>query len=126
MADSVTSQILFDGTKKAIIKFTNISDGSGESAVVKVDVSALVDAPTKVKITKIWYTVSGMAVQMLWDATTDVLAFALGADQTGFLDFTSFGGIQNNAGTGITGDLLFTTVGHSSGDSYSIILEVQK
>ena len=41
MADAVTSQTLVDGPKKAVLKFTNISDGTGESAVKKVDVSAL-------------------------------------------------------------------------------------
>ena len=41
MADAVTSQIIFDGTRTAVMKFTNISDGTGESAVLKVDVSAL-------------------------------------------------------------------------------------
>ena len=41
MADAVTSQTLVDGEKTAIIKLTNISDGSGETAVKKVDVSAL-------------------------------------------------------------------------------------
>jgi hypothetical protein len=126
MSDAVTSQVLFDGSRKAILKFTSISDGTGESAVVKVDVSALVNTPSLVQITKIWYATNGMAVQMLWDATADVLAFVIGPDQVGSFDFTSFGGIQNNAGTGVTGDLVFTTVGHSNGDSYSIILEVTK
>jgi len=126
MADAITSQTIFDGVKKAVLKFTNISDGTGESAVVKVDVSTLVDAPTKVTINKIWFTTDGMAVRMLWDATTDVLTYAVAANQTGFLDFSSFGGIKNNAGSGVTGDLLFTTVGHTAGDSYSIILEVNK
>ena len=41
MADAVATQTLFDGTKRVVQKFTNISDGSGESAVKKVDVSAL-------------------------------------------------------------------------------------
>ena len=41
MADAVTSQTLFDGDKHVVMKFTNISDGTGESAVKKVDVSAL-------------------------------------------------------------------------------------
>ena len=41
MADAVTSQTLQDGDKSVVMKFTNISDGSGESAVKKVDVSAL-------------------------------------------------------------------------------------
>ena len=41
MADAVTSQTLVDNDRIAVMKFTNISDGSGESAVAKVDVSAL-------------------------------------------------------------------------------------
>lgn len=41
MADAVTSQTIQDGERKAVLKFTNISDGTGETNVVKVDVSAL-------------------------------------------------------------------------------------
>ena len=41
MADAVATQTLIDGDKKVVQKFTNISDGSGEAAVVKVDVSGL-------------------------------------------------------------------------------------
>jgi hypothetical protein len=41
MADTVTSQTIQDGDKIAVLKFTNASDGTGESAVKKVDVSAL-------------------------------------------------------------------------------------
>jgi hypothetical protein len=42
------------------------------------------------------------------------------------LDFSRFGGITNNAGTGKTGDLLFTTVGAASGDRYTVVIEVLK
>ena len=41
MVDAVATQTLIDGDKKVVQKFTNISDGTGESAVVKVDVSGL-------------------------------------------------------------------------------------
>ena len=41
MADAVTSQTLEDGPTHVAMKFTNVSDGTGESAVTKVDVSAL-------------------------------------------------------------------------------------
>jgi hypothetical protein len=41
MADAVTSQTIQDGERKAVLKFTNISDGTGETNVVKVDVSTL-------------------------------------------------------------------------------------
>lgn len=35
MADAVTSQTIQDGQRIAILKFTNASDGTGESAVKK-------------------------------------------------------------------------------------------
>ncbi len=36
MADAVASQTIQDGLKTAVLKFTNISDGTGESAVAKL------------------------------------------------------------------------------------------
>ena len=39
MADAVTSQTILDTPHKLVMKFTNTSDGTGESAVTKVDVS---------------------------------------------------------------------------------------
>ena len=41
MADAVTATTVEDGPRKAVIYCTNTSDGTGEAAVVKVDVSAL-------------------------------------------------------------------------------------
>ena len=131
MADAVTSQTLIDGVKTAVLKFTNISDGSGESNVAKVDVSTLAnndvgDACTGAAIEKIWWQCNGMKVKLLFDATSNVLAIELGENQSGYHDYTAFGGIINNAGSGKTGDILFTTVGHTSADSYTIILQVRK
>ena len=131
MADAVTSQTLIDGQNKAVIKFTNVSDGSGESAVKKVDVSALSStadgvACSGVVIERIWWQCIGMKVQILWDASTDAFCIELGENQSGDHDYTSFGGLTNNAGSGKTGDLMFTTVGHSSADAYTIILYMRK
>lgn len=124
MADAVTSQTLIDGGKNIVMKFTNVSDGTGESAVTKVDVSAF--NATGVKINKIHYSTYGMAVRILWDATADVVAWLVPQDGDGCMDFTPFGGLQNNAGDGKTGDIQFTTVGHTSADTYSIILEMSR
>ena len=41
MADAVTSTTLVDDVKKSVLRFTNVSDSTGESAVAKVDASAL-------------------------------------------------------------------------------------
>jgi len=130
MADAVTSQTIFDGARKAIMKFTNISDGTGESAVLKVDVSALAAQDgatcTSVSILKIEAITRGMGVDILWDATTDVICLTIGEDQFQSHDFSEYGGLPNNAGAGKTGDILFTTVGAASGDRYTIILELSK
>jgi len=126
MADAVTSQTLVDGAKNVVMKFTNISDGTGEAAVLKVDVSTLSGAPSRVRIKRIIYCTAGMGVDVLWDATTDVLVWHLSTDNSDTLDFTEIGGLQNNAGAGITGDIMFTTVGHTAADRYSILLEMIK
>lgn len=132
MADAVTSQTLVDGPSNLVMKFTNLSDGTGEAAVLKVDVSGLSTQPVtgivcqQVKINKIKAQTTGMAVSVLWDATSDVAAYIIGADTQIEDDFTEFGGIPNNAGAGKTGDVLFTTIGHSLNDSYTIILYMTK
>jgi len=131
MADAVTSQTIQDGERKAVLKFTNASDGGGESAVKKVDVSALAansagDTCTGVTINKIWWQCTGMSVKFEFDATSNVLAIGLSEDSTGHHDYSDFSGIPNNAGSGVTGDLDFTTVGAGAGDTYMIVLELIK
>ena len=136
MADAVTSQTLADGDKIAVVKFTNLSDGSGESSVKKVDVSALANnsagaACAHATINQIWYDIGGMRVALEWNATTNVVAAVLGGSAaagnvSGHLDFRSFGGIKNNAGSGINGDIDLTTSGHTNLDHYTIVLELSK
>jgi len=131
MADAVTSQTLVDNERTAIMKFTNISDGTGESAVLKVDVSALAASATgavcdRVTVTKIYIANHGMEVRMFWDATTDVPFFLSSSGATQTLDMSAFGGITNNGGAGVTGDIMFSTSDASSGDTYWCILEMVK
>ena len=103
MADAVTSTTIQDGDRIAVIQFTNTSDGTGESAVTKVDVSALATnsangkACTGVKLGKIVYSTFGMSVKLLWVATTNTICWDLNSDYTTDEDFTDFGGIQNTA-----------------------------
>ena len=80
MADAVTSQTIQDGERKAVLKFTNVSDGTGETNVVKVDVSSLAanssgQACTKVTVAQIWWQCVGMGVELLFDATANVWYF---------------------------------------------------
>lgn len=126
MADAVTSQTLVDGAKNVVMKFTNLSDGVGEAAVLKVDVSTLSGAPSELRIDRILASTAGMALRILWDATTDVDAFIVASGSSVEFDFRCFGGLKNNAGAGKTGDINFTTVGQTANASYSIILHMSK
>jgi len=128
MADAVTATTVIDGPKSAVIYCTNTSDGTGEAAVTKVDVSelsALQDGTscTGVRIQKIVFSNVGMGVKILWDASTDVIAAQLPADYSDTLDYSDISGLPNVAASGgKTGDIQFTTVGHTSGDTYSVVL----
>ena len=131
MADAITSQTIIDGERNCVMKFTNVSDGTGESAVAKVDVSALASnaagvACSEVRVLRISHAIVGMSVQLFLNATSNVLLVELAESSNGHMDFKDFGGLPNNAGSGKNGDILFTTKGHSSGDTYSITLEMVK
>ena len=131
MADAVTSQTIIDGERNCVMKFTNVSDGTGESAVAKVDVSALAansagTSCSEVRVMRVSHAIVGMSVQLFLNATSNVLLMELAESSNGHMDFKDFGGLPNNAGSGKTGDILLTTKGHSSGDTYSIVIEMIK
>jgi hypothetical protein len=124
MADAVNTQVLQAGSVRKFIKFTNLSDGTGESAVVKVDASALAGRAAKnVSIESIFWSIKGMRVKVHFDADTDDTALIL--DGSGYWDFSEFAGIDNPKSTGYTGDIMFTTITAAANDSYTIILEVK-
>ena len=132
MANTVASQTLLDGERMAIMKFTFQCDGSGnESKVLKVDVSALNPSASGktcngVAIQKIHASTHGLEVEIYWDATTDILCWALPQNSQYTFDFSSFGGLTNNAGSGKTGDVLFSTLDAANGDFYAVTLEMVK
>ncbi len=130
MADAVTSQTVFDGERELVMNFTNISDGTGETGVLKVDVSTFASSASGkacngVILDKVHVSINGMSVAILWDANTDVPAWIAAPGVYSF-DFGKKIRIPNNAGTGKNGDVLFTTIGASTGDTYSIMLEMVK
>ena len=139
MADVVTSQTLVDTTgTKTVMKFTNISDGSGETLVTKMDSSALTfmtEDATK-KVAKIWWSINTTngksGVEILWagSGTSSANATIGFFSGTGYHDyFTAGNSIPNNAtltaSTSPAGDILLSTKGFVSGDNYTIILELR-
>ena len=126
MADAANVKLLVDGPRTVVVQLTSVSDGTGESAVVKIDPSTLTGAPISLAVDKIAYTTVGMSVQMHWQADTPDQLWSLPADDTNELCFRAMGGLQNPKSTGWTGDITLTTVGHSSNDSYNIVLTLHK
>jgi len=131
MADAVGSQTLFDGERVAIMKFTNTSDGTGETNVVKVNPaslnpSAAGGACNRVTLTKITGLTHGMEVQLKWKASTPVVIETIPQNNAYQQDFSAIGGLTNNAGTGVDGAITFTTLDVSAGDTYTVVLEMVK
>ena len=139
MADVVTSQTIADTVGvKTVMKFTNISDGSGETLVTKMDASALnfMSEDANRVISKIYWAVNTTngksGVEILWagsgtSAANATIGFFSGR---GFHDYFNAGNsIPNNAtltaNTSPADDILFSTKGFVAGDNYTIILEVR-
>jgi hypothetical protein len=132
MAATATSQTLFDGERVAIMKFDFITDSAtGETNVVKVDPAALNPSAAggacdEVSLLKISGLTNGMSVRMLWDATAPVPIQTVPSNTQYIQDYSSIGGLTNNAGAGKNGKILFTTYETGAGDTYTIVLEMQK
>jgi len=132
MAITATSQTLFDGERIAIMKFyATMSATENESAVAKVTPSALTasaagGACDAVSILKVTALTHGLEVQMNWKATTPVVIETIPPNNSYTQDYSKIGGLWNNAGTGKDGVITFTTLDGSAGDSYTVVLEMQK
>ena len=139
MADVVTSQTIVEtvGTK-TVMKFTNISDGSGETLVTKMDASALnfMTEDAERVLAKIYWSInttngkSGVELLFAGSGTSAANATIGFFSGTGFHDyFTAGNSIPNNAtltaNTSPAGDILLSTKGFVSGDNYTIILEIR-
>lgn len=121
MADAVATKVHDQGAL-VVVNATNTSDGTGESAVKKVDASDL--GAASLAIRKIKWSTRGMGVNVLFDATTDANAFSIPADDNDEITFEP--PLRNPVASGATGDIMFTTVGHTAGDFYAVQLELVK
>ena len=135
MANSVQIQTLVDSERNLVVKLVGLLDTSNVSLATLIDPAtiAAVNAsglnsqqPTKVAIKKVTYDVEdGLAVNLYWDATADVPIWRFVG--RGFVMGEHIGFLQNNAGAGVTGKVLYDTDGYSSGSlSFSLLIECIK
>ena len=128
MADTVSTQVISDTSGvKYVVKMTNISDGSGESLVKKIDASTttFMTEDGERKIAKIWWSVnttkSNASVELVWNGATNATGLLLSGQ--GYWDLRTAGNeIINNASTP-TGDVLLSTRDFVVGDNYTILVE---
>ena len=118
---AVVIQELYDSDFITTIKVTTTSTNS---AVQILDASALEGAATdpRVSIVACQWTV-GNQTDILFDASSNVVALSLNGNGTFNVGGQTLPTIANNAGTGVTGDILITNGSASVG---TIILKVKK
>jgi hypothetical protein len=135
MANVTSVQTLVDSERNLVIKLVGILDTSNVSLATLIDPALLASVnasglnsqkPTKVAIKKVNYDVEdGLAVNLYWNATTDVPIWRFTG--RGCVNAEQFGFLQNNAGTGVDGKVLYDTDGYSSGTlSFSMTIECIK
>ena len=132
MAITATSQTLFDGERVDIMKFyATMGATENETNVVKVNPANLLPsnaggACDAVSILKVTALTHGLEVQLNWVATAPVVIEVIPQNSQYTQDFSNFGGLTNNAGAGKTGSISFSTLDGAAGDTYTVVLEMQK
>ena len=128
MADTVLNTTVFDGAKKLITHYNNVSDSSGGTTKI-VDVSELASNNGKtcktVRLNKVSCNVSvtapADALRMQWDATTDVVFQSLNGEME--YDYSDFGGLKNTKASGYTGDVNIVLPACTAGDTGTVVCE---
>lgn len=116
---AIATQILIDGPRNVVSKTTgDVAVASLPTNVTVLDPALLTDMmpgmagsqlATLLRIDTIEYSVTdGVILQLTWDATTPIaIAELYGRGEVCAKDF---GGIQNNAGAGVTGKILLSAI----------------
>lgn len=115
MANATTTRILRDGWRNAVVEVVSVLDTSNLAATDVVDPASFSPVPSTFIIDRIEHNTSGqLSVQILWDATADVVAATLNPGSE-TLNFKEASGLTNNAGAGKTGKIQMSTTGWASG-----------
>lgn len=123
MADRVAIETNVNQERRKILHLYSVSDGTGESAVVKISKAGLNMPNSKpILINRIWGVAVGMTVNLLWDASADDLLITFPDSNPVDFTFDKAPAKDPQSATNV-GDLLLTTVGHTSGDTYSIWID---
>ena len=136
-ADTVTVVGWDNTNKKATAIDTGMSNGdaivggvSGSHTETVANSGAFTELDYNLLVTKIMWITNGLQVDIQWDGSGAETTIAeLSGNGSWSMPGNEWPGIGVNA-TGdsgnVLGDIQFTTTGHGSGDSYTIIMECKK
>jgi hypothetical protein len=119
------------GLKHAIFQLTNISDGTGETAVRKMargDLFGPSGLPCKrMCIEEIAYHTFGMGVHLFWDMVPDETIVVLPQNGSGLIKGPFLPKIARGEDyePGATGDLMLTTIAAANNDTYNIVIKMR-
>ena len=135
---STVEVVGWDNTnKKATTILTTMSNGDAISGAVSGNNTRTVansgnftELDYNLLVTKIMWITNGLTVDIQWDgSTTETTIAELSGNGSWSMPGNEWPGIGVNA-TGdsgnVLGDIQFSTTGHASGDSYTVIMECKK
>ncbi len=130
MADAVSTLTLSNGPRNLIRRFTNLSDGTGEAAVKKIDAADVTLGNRGValgvysRIRRIEYIIRSGGVALYWEATANQPLAVLNGE--GCMDFRPGAKMPTPGAAGATGSILLTTVGFMINSGYDITIHLIK
>ncbi len=130
MANTTNLRIMANGERDVVVHAVHTYvDTANDADVVVVDASALsLTAGYVLTVEKVCYSTCGAwSGRLSFDATTDVAFAALPQNHEGTIDYRKFGGLSNNAGSGISGDILLDVFGTgAAGAAISLVIYCKK
>lgn len=125
MANSLTTQILIDGPRNAVVKVTAVLDTSDLALTTIVDPASFYDTPPQFRLMHIDYAMTDqLEAQLQWQGTPNAVMMPLAG--RGRMSFVDFGGLTDNATTP-TGRIQLLTTGWASGTQVlTLVLEMVK
>ena len=120
------------GNRRVVVKLVGVSDGTGETDVVKVDLDLLKtpsgNVPKRTVIESVQYYVFGMTCVLEWDRAPRAEIIRInqgGASDGGGKSWASVGGYVDPGSDDGTGDILLTTTNCTNEDNYDITLSLR-
>lgn len=134
MAIAFAQQIIANGPRNLVLKYTASGTTGDAAAAILVNVSGFVDAngvalgANALTLMSVQASIIGFSAQLLWDASANVNLITIPDGQPFSQDYSKFGGIKDNSTTTSTGDVDITTTGFTAaaGDGGHIYLWFRK